>query len=177
MTTKQTLASLNVIGFAFANRILTLQTKDLDATLEALKPNFLFAGKPIAGKNIQFKVELVLGQEVKAKMADVKRMKVEFAQAETATTALPEAIGKMANPVDAIAALGTELLKKPEPAPKAEKPAKAPKAEKPATAEKAADPAPTVNEEVKAAQAAEPTTKARQMPARDAKGHFIKRAQ
>lgn len=171
----QTLASLNVIGFTFENRILTLLTTNLDGAMETLKPNFQFAGKPIEGKNIQFKVELVLGQEVKKEMEGVKRMKVTFAQAETATTALPEGFADMPNPVKAIAALGTELLKKPEPAPKAEKPAKV-KAEKPAKAktEAKADPAPTATEEVKAAQAAAPTVTARKVPQRDANGRFIK---
>ena len=172
----QTLNSLNVIGFNFANRILTLETTNLDATMEALKPNFQFAGKPIDGKNIQFKVELVLGQEVKKAMEGVKRMKVTFAQVETATAALPEGFGEMANPVNAIAALGTELLKKPEPAPKAEKPAKAAKAKTntEATADvKQEQPAPVV-EEVKAAQAAAPTVTARKVPQREANGRFIK---
>ena len=161
----QTLASLNVIGFTFENRILTLLTTNLDGAMETLKPNFQFAGKPIEGKNIQFKVELVLGQEVKKEMEGVKRMKVTFAQAETAATALPEGFADMPNPVKAIAALGTELLKKPEPAPKAEKPAKT---------EAKANPAPTATEEVKAAQAAAPTVTARKVPQRDANGRFIK---
>lgn len=104
-------------------------------------------------------------------MEGVKRMKVEFAQAETATTELPEAIAKMENVVEAIAALGTELLKKPEPAPKAEK------TEKAATKVKADETKPAetkVEPEAQAAQAAAPTTTVRKTPMRDAKGHFMK---
>ena len=192
-----------IAGFHFENRVLALQTQNLEETIKHLVPQFVYCGKPIEGKNVQHKLEVALGYEVKTqKLPEIHRMKIvleqlvdgaaptnklvtskdDFKDTEATLTWLAGTIG---NVLAAEAAAKTEAETKAKAEAQARKDAK--KAEREAIKAKAEAEAVAKPEEVKpeevqpeekveevrTAQASAPTVMAK--PARDAKGRFLPR--
>lgn len=175
-----------ISGFNYANRVLALQVANLEETIKALIPHFVYCGKPIEGKNVQHKLEVALGYETKTqKLPEVRRMKIVLEQlAEGAEPAnkvktTKETFASTESTLTFLAELVTGALKAEADAKeaakpvKAEKPAKAPKTEAKATETKASAPA---KDEAKAAATAAPTVMG-VGPQRDPKtGRFLPRA-
>jgi hypothetical protein len=174
-----TFAASKISGFAYSNRVLTLHTEQLDETIKILQPQFVYCGKPIDGKNIQHKLEVAIGYEVKTqKLPNVRRMKVVLGTGESVQQ-LPD-VETSGEFLDELAVLIQHVLD----AEAAEKPAAKTedKTEEKTVTAAVQDVEPQVDspeDEKEVAQAAEQTVVTvevvkRQAPQRDSRGRFIK---
>jgi cell division protein FtsN len=173
-----------IAGQSFANRVLVLETHDLAKAIEHLVPQFVYCGKPIEGKNVQHKLEVAIGYEVKTqKLADVRRLKVELvqlpegAEPTNKVKTTKESFANTEATLTTLATMVTEILAAEAAAKEAAKPVKEPKvkAETPVAETKTTE---VKEPEAKAAQAPESTFGiAKPAPQRDpATGRFLKRA-